>query len=621
MYPGNKTYLEKYKDVKVTDCSCLTGKVIAIDFETFYSKDYSLTKMDYYSYCMDDRFDAYVLSAFDGENIIVCHPMEFDWASLKGKRVVSFNAAFDRSVYEIGLGAPAGEPYIEWTCAMAAASYFGYAGALDQVVWARFHQRISKDVRANAKGKTFDYKTLPDDMIVYVASDARWCWKIWKSLGDAWPHSERVLWNHTVEMGLRGLPIDRDKLDEYLEFALKVEAEYADQIPFEKKLSLKKMKEYCEEMNIPPPETTSKTSEEFDMWLEEYGDRVPWIGELPKYRSIRRVRKLLEVMKERLYWNEEFQFWFMPYSLKYFGATTGRWAGSGGWNVQNMPRKPIGRIVENGKVVREGVDVRHLISPPPGYYLGVCDYGQVELRIQAWLAGAKSLLEEIKSTDDAYEPFAVRMKFFDREGGITLREFDEKWGTEIRNQTKRTVLGSQFGMGANTFAKNNNVPVETAKVLVEAFRKGIPEYPAFWKRLNDIATKGLVGSNKAFSFRLPSGRVLYYRGGFRERDKYGKWQWYVWQGRKKVRCSITLYSNNVTQGTARDLIAQAIPVIEYDKQLPVVLSVHDEIVCLIKKDTAEEDAKTIGEVMCSLPEWGKDLPLEAECQVQTYYHK
>jgi hypothetical protein len=58
-------------------------RTIAVDFETEYGKDFGID-MGQYNYTHDPRFNAFIISVFDGKTSICCHPKEFDWEFLRG---------------------------------------------------------------------------------------------------------------------------------------------------------------------------------------------------------------------------------------------------------------------------------------------------------------------------------------------------------------------------------------------------------------------------------------------------------------------------------------------------------------------------------------------------------
>jgi len=76
------------------------ARVVAIDFETRYSRDYSVTTAGVDAYCRDDRFDAWLV-AICGTHIEpwVGHPADAPWEAINGQTWVSHNVAFDAAVF------------------------------------------------------------------------------------------------------------------------------------------------------------------------------------------------------------------------------------------------------------------------------------------------------------------------------------------------------------------------------------------------------------------------------------------------------------------------------------------------------------------------------------------
>ena len=75
-------------------------RIVAVDFETLYDTEYSVTKLGYHAYVHDARFNAYLVSfwADDGWHW-VGHPRNAPWEKINGATWLSHNAQFDRAVF------------------------------------------------------------------------------------------------------------------------------------------------------------------------------------------------------------------------------------------------------------------------------------------------------------------------------------------------------------------------------------------------------------------------------------------------------------------------------------------------------------------------------------------
>lgn len=132
---------------------------------------------------------------------------------------------------------------------------------------------------------------------------------------------------------------------------------------------------------------------------------------------------------------------------------------------------------------------------------------------------------------------------------------------------------------------------------------------------------------------LPSGRILSYPGigvsVTKETDEDGRVNTNVrikYQGENQLtRQWTTLYTHggkaceNIVQALCRDLLAYAMINVE-SGGYPIVLSVHDELVCETP-DTPEYNVAELEKLMCSLPDWAEGFPLVAEGQELKRYAK
>ena len=81
-----------------------------------------------------------------------------------------------------------------------------------------------------------------------------------------------------------------------------------------------------------------------------------------------------------------------------------------------------------------------------------------------------------------------------------------------------------------------------------------------------------------------------------------------------------LIVHNCVQGTARDILSHAVVKLE-EAGIPVVLHVHDEVLCEVPEEHAEEACQTVKRIMECLPDWCAGLPLNADPEIINCYTK
>jgi DNA polymerase len=81
-----------------------------------------------------------------------------------------------------------------------------------------------------------------------------------------------------------------------------------------------------------------------------------------------------------------------------------------------------------------------------------------------------------------------------------------------------------------------------------------------------------------------------------------------------------ILTENMSQGLARDIFSDMM--IRVDAAgFPVILHVHDEMVCEVPEAQAEEALAQIMEIMSTPPSWIPDIPVAAEGHICDLYSK
>lgn len=296
----------------------------------------------------------------------------------------------------------------------------------------------------------------------------------------------------------------------------------------------------------------------------------------------------------------------------YFGAHTGRFSGSGGnLNLQNLPRKAL-----------FGVNLRHLICPPPDKKLIVVDLSQIEVRTLCWLAGDREMLDEIEATEDIYEAFAIRFGMWNKDDGILKKEDPAK-----RRSVKTMVLGCGYGAGVSRFATMSGITEEEASKRVGIYRNQMNKVKALWYAYNGDIEGSYEASKQdhatELTVDLPSGRTLNY-GVLRRWCEDGRNHYTTSVPRHGKNITVRLWggliAENASQALARDIFSDMLLRVEA-AGYKIIMHVHDELVVEEDADKAQEALDNITRIMSEPPEWIPDIPLDAEGSILTRYDK
>lgn len=575
--------------------------VIAIDFETYYDKECSVTTLGYYAYTHHPKFDAYLVAVTDGKTAWVGHPSRFDWQSIHGKTWLAHNASFDRSVFEwlrdTGKIPPVAPD--RWLCTAAMSASLQCPRSLEGATKAILGMTVDKGVRARAEGKQAELLLENRDMEDYARTDAMLCWMIWDKCKDHFPNHEWRLWEITDAMGADGIQFDVGYAKKQLADLCGLVASAAAQVPWGQSgvvASPKALADACTMAGVPPPPSTAEDDPELDAWLHDHSgkDVAGYVRAMQTWRKANRAQKVLETMLARVMGTGRIEA-----HLKYFGAFTGRWSGGNGLNFQNLNSDT------------SLVDLRGCLIPAPGHTFAVIDLAQIEARVLLWLAGDSKTLDMIRQGVSVYEAHARRTMGWD---GGKLKVEDPR----LYRLAKARVLGLGFGCGRNKFklvAKamaGLDLTDETAAQTVDDYRESNPGIVKLWADY-EAAFKHHHGAT--FHLDLPSGRYLTYRkvdahNGVAEQIKNDPPS-NIYGG---------LLVENLVQATARDLFADRLLALVDAGYKPVML-VHDEYVLEVDEATAGQDLKRAMDIIQSPPRWADSLPVECEGSLMDRYAK
>ena len=335
--------------------------------------------------------------------------------------------------------------------------------------------------------------------------------------------------------------------------------------------------------------------------------------------------------------------------LMFYGANrSGRWSGK---NVQlhNLPKNYIPDLELARDLVKQGrfgdiellYDstpnvlselIRTAFIPKPGCRFVVADFSAIEARVMGWLSGEEWVLDVFRGDGKLYEMTASRMF------GIPMAEIGK--GSPERAKGKVASLACQYGGSSGALvsmgALDMGLTEDELPPLVVAWRKANPHMVQFWWDVDAAAVKAVREKQKTkvgkiiFEYKsgilfitLPSGRKLSYVKPRMAVNKFGR-DGLTYEGisENKKWSRIETYGpklvENIVQGTARDLLAEAMLRVE-GKGYPIVMHCHDEIIAEVPEGTGSVDEMC--EIMAVQPKWAAGLPLRADGYECKFYQK
>lgn len=296
-----------------------------------------------------------------------------------------------------------------------------------------------------------------------------------------------------------------------------------------------------------------------------------------------------------------------PVPLRYYGAHSGRWSGEQSVNLQNLPA----RGPNAGKIKKS-------IVAPEGYMVIDCDSAQIEARVLAWLAGQNDLVQAFREKRDVYKLMASKIY------SVPVSEI-----TPVQRQVGKTVvLGAGYGVGhvkLQLFLKTQagvEVSIAEAKRIIDTYRQTSDRIADMWARAGmalrylmqgqsfDIDAVGLCTAVPGKGVTLPSGLHVQYPELRSVTNAESKQEFVYTSKERPVRIYGGKVVENICQAVARQVVAEQM--LRVAKRYKVVLTVHDAVAIIAPEAQAKEAQAYLEECMSWNPSWATGLPLSCE---------
>lgn len=633
--------------------------ILVIDFETFYSREFSLSKITTEEYIRSPQFETIGVAVKRNDE-----PTEWFSGSFKATKkwleqwdipnnaVCAQNAHFDVAI-------------LNWIYGMRPARILdtlSMANVLHGINEGCSLANLAKIYGIGEKGtevlnalnkRRADFS--PYELVSYgeyCKNDVDLTHTLMHFMVPQFPKKELKLIDLTVRMftepklilnkatlshALHQMGVDRRSLMLHLMKQLGVKSEETLQ---KQLMSSDKFAELLRENGVEPPTkispTTGKTSyafaktdEEFTL-LEDHPN--PTIQAL--FAARMGFKSTIGISRTEAFLNISERGTF-PFPLKYSGASvTHRWSGFD-VNPQNLSRIDP----DNPKPTDA---LRYAIHAPKGYKLVVADLSNIELRLGLWLAGQEDKLNLIREGVDLYRDFASQAY------KIPYESIGKK--DPARFVGKCSSLSLIYGTGAAKLQNTIRIQSKGTTTITEAestslttlYRTGYDKVVDAWRQGGKVLDALLAGQTMTYlkngvvrigpvykgaaglalpeqiGLIKPNGLVLTFPDLKKTTNKEsGKAEYTYAQRRVRDKVYGAKVFQRCTQSLARDIMAEII--VAASKKYDVVGTVHDEVLMLVPDAEAEEALDFLLTLMRTPPSWAPDLPLDAEGGIAESY--
>ena len=596
--------------------------IITLDFETYYSKTYSLSKLTTEEYVNGDEFevigvgvkvDGAATSWHTGSKEEIGQALQ--GYNLPNNTLLCHNTYFDATILYEFFGITAKKNLD--TLSMARAIHgISVGGSLAKLV-EHYELGVKGNEVVNALGKhTKDFS--PEELTrygEYCVNDVELTYDLFFKLLPQFNTQELTLVDITIKMAVKPtLVLDLPMLESYMYEVIEKKEALLSTIDADKSeiMSNPKFAVLLERLGVQPPMKVSPTTGKLTYAFAKTDDGLKTLLEHadPTVQALVGARlgvksTIEETRTDRLIGIAK-RTDYLPIPLNYYGAATGRWSAGGGQkvNFQNIPRNST---------------LKKVIVAPEGYVVVGADLSNIELRVGLWVCGEMEALKSLGEGRDLYKEFA----------SLVFNVAYDDVSKDQRFIGKTSQLGLIFGVGAGKLrdaikvGSGTDIGEMEAKRIVDLYRATYKGVTAFWKTCTNAITA--MGNDEEFTFgqdglyvaegkrgvKFPSGLYMQYPLLANVVDEKTGERGYKYKMRNGYdRLYGGKLTNNLVQGTARCVMSEAM--VRIAGKYQIALTVHDALYIVVPEAEAQETLDYLIEEMCKPPLWMPDIPLAAE---------
>ena len=599
--------------------------IVTIDFETYYSREFSLSKMTTEAYVRSPEFEIigvgikinnYPTDWYSGDN-----PGKFlNSLDYRNKAILCHHTAFDGAILSWHFGI---KPKL-WldTLSMARPLHqLTVGGSLAKLVTYYGLGKKGDEVVAAMGKRRADFT--PQDLAQYgkyCINDVDLTRQLFDKVKVGFPVSELLAIDQTLRMYTEPvIELDVPLLQEHLVQVRAKKAALMEEVAVttEDIMSNQKFASALQQLGVEPPTKTSPTTGKQTLAFAKTDKAFTDLAEHPDVRVQALIAARLGVKSTLEETRTEALIGVaargaLPIMLNYYGAHTGRFSGGDKLNLQNLPS-------------RGNNTIRQALKAPVGHMVISSDSSQIEARTVAWIAGQEDLVQAFREARDVYSEFATEV--YGRK--ITKADKVERF------VGKTCILGLGYGMGAEKLRRtlelgaggiSVNIDIGEAERIVRIYRTKNFRIVQFWQKcghaltamiqggsgnLHDVLTYDSTGITLPNKFRVQYPALRQTTSGFEYINDARQHRNFL-SGTEATWTRI--YGGKVTEN-----IVQALAAIVIREQMAtagqhyhVAFQVHDEIIITAPDAEAEQAEIKLMEIMSTPPKWAADLPVACE---------